>query len=474
MKAVSLLTDNEKRDEILNLIDELCDPNFFKNNLHFEERIQRLNKIYANGYRHTYSDISYKIQSVISATDSEVLEILGENLNVLGGKIDEKLLQNTDDANLKNTSVSFKKFSDHIKLEIGRYNFIRRQFIDGNCSNVSRNNRSNEDSIEELNKTAKRIDSLSQDIDKIRPIATEAQKQLDKLDEKLESNKISSITTLTIFSAVVLAFSGGITFEAGIFKGMAESSPYRIVFIIALTGFILFNTIFELLYLVGKMAGKKIDGSCKYNTNNEKFFDSARKCGEGYCKKEFTKVSFFCKILQRHLYAFMVNVILLAIMYEDFIFWLYNGQAYNFKIAIFQILPLVLIATYFPITALDKKIQEYRAAYQFKVKLITKIVEPQKELPMLYNIGQLFYKALGEKSNDASEVFLNNIENDSVVKDKEYKVVLKKLSYFSHKEVIKNSKMYTYISYWDHHRNKKKWKILKDDFRQYLIQSKAE
>lgn len=297
---------------------------------------------------------------------------------------------------------------------------------------------------------------------------------MDKLDEKLENNKISSITTLTIFSAVVLAFSGGITFEAGIFKGMAESSPYRIVFIIALTGFILFNTIFELLYLVGKMAGKKIDGSCKYNINNEKFFDSARKCGEGYCKKECTKVSFFCKILHRHLYAFIVNVILLAIMYEDFIFWWYNGQTYNFKIAIFQILPLVLIAIYFPLAALDRMIQENRMAYQFKVELITQIVSPPKEMPMFYNIGQLFLKALGEKSDDATEAFLNNIENDSVIKDREYKVVLKKLSSFSHQEVIKNGKMYTYITYWDHYHNKKKWKILKDEFRQYLVQSKTE
>ena len=37
------------------------------------------------------------------ASDTEVLEVLGENLNVLGNRIDELAAQNSDDANYKNT-----------------------------------------------------------------------------------------------------------------------------------------------------------------------------------------------------------------------------------------------------------------------------------------------------------------------------------------------------------------------------------
>ena len=129
----------------------------------------------------------------------------------------------------------------------------------------------------------KQVQKLEQDINAMRPTVAQAQKQLDNLDEKLESNKISSITTLTIFSAVILAFSGGITFESGIFKGMVESSAYRLVFTIALSGFILFNTIFALLYLVGKMAGKPISTRCKYIVTENGYYEQCQSCGDGYC-----------------------------------------------------------------------------------------------------------------------------------------------------------------------------------------------
>lgn len=123
------MTDQEKTEELGSLIDELCNAEFAKEKSTLDMWIEKLKKIYANDYRHSYSDIFYKVQSIISKnSDTEVLEILGENLNELGKRLSELLSQNIDDANLKNASVSYKKFSDHIKLEIGRYNFIKSQF----------------------------------------------------------------------------------------------------------------------------------------------------------------------------------------------------------------------------------------------------------------------------------------------------------------------------------------------------------
>ena len=225
------MTEQEKSDELIALIDELCKADFFKQESILDQWVNKLKKIYTNGYRHTYSDIFYKVQTIISEnTDSEVLEILGENLNTLGKRLFELLSQNKDDANLQNVTLGYKKFSDHIKLEIGRYNYIKSQFMYGNFinnTNTNANVKSADDWQAELIKMKQQVDKISDDFKSVRSVTTEAKKQLDGIDDKLENNKISSITTLTIFSAVVLAFSGGITFEAGIFKGMAESSPYR-------------------------------------------------------------------------------------------------------------------------------------------------------------------------------------------------------------------------------------------------------
>lgn len=60
--------------------------------------------------------------------------------------------------------------------------------------------------------------------------------EIDKIDDKLEKNSMSSITTLTIFSAVILAFTGSITFSSGVFTEIRQTSPFRLVFIAALIG----------------------------------------------------------------------------------------------------------------------------------------------------------------------------------------------------------------------------------------------
>lgn len=72
------MTDQEKTEELGSLIDELCNAEFAKEKSTLDMWIEKLKKIYANDYRHSYSDIFYKVQSIISKnSDTEVLEILG-------------------------------------------------------------------------------------------------------------------------------------------------------------------------------------------------------------------------------------------------------------------------------------------------------------------------------------------------------------------------------------------------------------
>ena len=457
------MTDQEKTEELGSLIDELCNAKFAKEKSTLDMWIEKLKKIYANDYRHSYSDIFYKVQSIISKnSDTEVLEILGENLNELGKRLSELLSQNIDDANLKNASVSYKKFSDHIKLEIGRYNFIKSQFS-AEIGLTDSNSKSTDIKRAEIDEINQKINEVSTAVNNIRPITTEAKKQLDKIDDKLENNKISSITTLTIFSAVVLAFSGGITFEAGIFKGMAETSAYRLVFTIALTGFILFNTIFALLYLVGKMAGKTISTRCKYMTIDSNYQNATRRCGDGYCQKECSTINLLCRILHKYPYVLIVNVILLWVMYADFVVF-----------CVWQMLPLIFIVLAFIVYLVIRKIQERKIVFQFKVQLVEKIISPSKETSVFYRIGRIMTDAFGSKSTNPSEEFLKSIKNEKVVTDKDYKKVLKQLNAFSCQEIVNKNRLCTSISHRKHSHNKKKWKVLKKEFRKYLAEPKAE
>lgn len=458
------MTGKEKTGELLSLIDALCDVNFAKEQNNIDGWVSKLNKVYSNEYRHTYSDIFFKIQQIMSdtlsnndASDTEVLEVLGENLNVLGNRIDELAAQNSDDANYKNTVSGYKKFSDHIRLEIGRYNFIKSRFTgtaaDGNSGKAT-------DKHSAID--TERILKLERAVDATRPIVAQAQKQLDSLDEKLESNKISSITTLTIFSAVILAFSGGITFESGIFQGMVASTSYRLVFTIALSGFILFNTIFALLYLVGKMAGKRISTKCKYMVNADDNYNQCQSCGDGYCTKECAEVSIACRIFHKYSYVLAIDAILLYVLYTDFFLWYSKSVLLSPAFYLPQIFLILIIIASYCVHRVRKNRRLKRIKMHYKVAILTDILEPKAPMASaLIRLGEIISKSFyGSPSRSAKDSFLDTVKARQLNKDD----ALNYLDEFIDEYLIADRRTSISVSKREHRINCKKWKELSGKF----------
>ena len=458
------MTDKEKTGELLSLIDALCDVNFAKEQNNIDGWVSKLNKVYSNEYRHTYSDIFFKIQQIMSdtlsnndASDTEVLEVLGENLNVLGNRIDELAAQNSDDANYKNTVSGYKKFSDHIRLEIGRYNFIKSRFT-GTAADGNSGKATDEHSAIDTERVLK----LEQAINAIRPRVAQAQKQLDSLDGKLESNKISSITTLPIFSAVILAFSGGITFESGIFQGMVESTSYRLVFTIALSGFILFNTIFALLYLVGKMAGKRISTKCKYLVTADNKYNKCQSCGDGYCTKECAEVSIACKILHKYSYVLAIDAILLYVLYTDFFLWYSKGALLAPTFYLPQIFLILIIIAFCCVHRVRKDRRLKRIKMHYKVAILTDILEPKTPTASaLIRLSEIISKSFyGSPSRSAKDSFLESVKARQLNKDD----ALNYLDEFIDEYLIADCRLSISVSKREHRINCKKWKELRRKF----------
>ena len=458
------MTDKEKTGELLSLIDALCDVNFAKEQNNIDGWVSKLNKVYSNEYRHTYSDIFFKIQQIMSdtlsnndASDTEVLEVLGENLNVLGNRIDELAAQNSDDANYKNTVSGYKKFSDHIRLEIGRYNFIKSRFT-GTAADGNSGKATDEHSAIDTERVLK----LEQAINAIRPRVAQAQKQLDSLDGKLESNKISSITTLTIFSAVILAFSGGITFESGIFQGMVASTSYRLVFTIALSGFILFNTIFALLYLVGKMAGKRISTKCKYMVNADDNYNQCQSCGDGYCTKECAEVSVACRIFHKYSYVLAIDAILLYVLYTDFFLWYSKGVLLSPAFYLPQIFLILIIIASYCVHRVRKNRRLKRIKMHYKVAILTDILEPKAPMASaLIRLGEIISKSFyGSPSRSAKDSFLDTVKARQLNKDD----ALNYLDEFIDEYLIADRRTSISVSKREHRINCKKWKELSGKF----------
>lgn len=458
------MTDKEKTDELLSLIDELCKVSFSKEQGNVDRWIGKLSKIYSSEYRHSYSDIFIKIQQILSndllnneTSDTEVLEILGENLNVLGNRIDELAAQNSDDANYKNVVSGYKKFSDHIRLEIGRYNFIKSRFMSLEMGEKSVKTTGDHSIVD-----SKQIQELNQDINAMRPTVAQAQKQLDSLDEKLESNKISSITTLTIFSAVVLAFSGGITFESGVFKGIVEATSYRLVFTIALSGFILFNTIFALLYLVGKMAGKKISMKCKHLVTSNKSCHQCQSCGDGYCTKECAEISIVCRLFHKYSYVLAINTILLYVLYTDFFLWYSKGVLLTPIFYFSQTFLLGMVGIYFCVLLIRKNRRLRRIRMHYKVAILRDILEPKAPITSaLVCLEEMLSKSFyGSPIKSVKDSFLEEVK----IRRLDKSGALDYLDEFVDEYLISNFRLSTSVSEREHRINCKKWKELSGKF----------
>lgn len=292
--------ENAKDSQLGDLLDKLANDIYYSTKDHSQD-INTLSKIYSEDYRHSYAKISLKVQNILE-NDVSKGECLSNNIQVLKDEvIKESVSSQVDsDDNLKNLLKNIIKLSDHVNLEIGRYNLLTERINRIVIEKAAKENpqKAYDDNI------VNRLNTLEKNQEKSENTVLNVAEKQDKIDEKLEKNSMSSITTLTIFSAVILAFTGSITFTAGVFSGMALVSSFRIVFITALIGLVVFNLIFMLLFIVGRMVGKAVCCKCRYYTTEK----SSIECGSGYCNKKIHMQNGICILLHKYPYVFIIDL----------------------------------------------------------------------------------------------------------------------------------------------------------------------
>lgn len=385
-----MLRNNSKEEKLFTLMECLGDPNFSNNAESVDVCLDTLRKVYSDGYRHSYSDIFFNLQKIIKSADAnkrtEKLDRIGANLDFIEEELNKRLLTVTDDS-MREVENGFRKLSDHIALEIGRY-----KFVEDFCTSSSSNEpgAATHTEIDSLKKT---ISELEDRVKTTAATTMKAQKITDSIDEKLENNKVSSITALSIFSAVVLTFSGGFAFESGVLQGMADVGIYRLVFITSLSGFILFNTVFLLLFLVAKLAGKTISIKCRYLAKSRPGGMSRHTCGDGICTKECATPSFLCRAIRKYVYVAAVDAILLTVMLVDFFLWYFQGGEVRTTLFILigSVLLLLVVAVCFDRVHRHKNLRRIRLHY--KILLVNEIVNcgvfEQRETTSNAKIGTL-------------------------------------------------------------------------------------
>lgn len=215
----------EKMDALLSLLNELLDS---KNVIeHIEDvspeeaqkYIDGFTQIYDGRFRHSYSQISLLLEKC----SPEVYNSLEFWILALSKYAEENEAQEA-------VRKGLAKLLDHIELEGMRLNRMKA---------VERYR-------DESNQIKNDLDAVAAVIEKK---AKEAEDSVTHFHEQ-------SIAILSIFSAVVLAFMGGISFASSVLGNISQVSMFRLLITILLLGFVLFNSIFILMRFVAHIIRK--------------------------------------------------------------------------------------------------------------------------------------------------------------------------------------------------------------------------
>lgn len=208
----------EKMDRLCAMLDKILDRPIERENDISPEKLEvlyaQLQKIYCGNFRHRYSQLS----EYLGKKTPDVYSTLNNGLALIArhGK--------NNHADCHEVNEGIDKLQDHILLE------------------SIRNDRM--EAVKCVREETKSIYAETlQSEEKIHDEAQRAQESIEHYHEQ-------SIAILGIFSAVVLAFMGGVSFTGGVLESFGTVSFFRLVMTIVLLGAVLINALFVLLEFI--------------------------------------------------------------------------------------------------------------------------------------------------------------------------------------------------------------------------------
>lgn len=203
---------NKEKRHIKNIIQKLSEEKFSNRKYKEIKRIiDELNE--DENYRYDYFDIYVHVSEI---ADKEPLRL--NYLTVNTEELNKRLFKA---ARYKRIDNKYSKLIQYIKLEAMR-------------------------SYNDLEKRKK----FDEENEKLKKDLEDTKKQLESSKRELEKQKFDMLAVLGVFSAIILAFTGGLNFSSSVLENMNSASIYRVLIISILLGFTLINGIAILLKFI--------------------------------------------------------------------------------------------------------------------------------------------------------------------------------------------------------------------------------
>lgn len=241
------ILEDENIDEVYNFIDE-------KTKAISEREIMN------------YSDIAKLVFNV----ESQDREYLYRNLSRL-----KSISQRNSNRKIENIII---KIQNHIELEACRLEYLEEKQKQDILAILTE---STEETVSNVSSMKDQLELYS--------------KKIDKHNDEIDNWYTNIITILGLFAAIVVTFFGGLGAISSIFENINVISKYRLLFIVLLVVFAMFNIVFMILYYIAKISNKSIHKECinsckkKAIKNEDSLLDKRIKCRSKkniFCSKE--------------------------------------------------------------------------------------------------------------------------------------------------------------------------------------------
>lgn len=202
----------------------------------------KFKSIYTSNFRHNYSGFYPLILDIAKDDNGYNLEYLSNNIEQLRLLVEKDYVNGEKE--FKGLYMPLSKLSDHLNLEVARYNYYA----------VSQ---------EEMKDIVKK----NQDMQKT---LSDAQDALSDAKERAANMQTEYTTILGIFAAIVLAFTGTITFSSSVLENIHQASIYRLLLIILTIGFVAINIVWLLMDFIVKINAKRLSEQKDTPSNNSR------------------------------------------------------------------------------------------------------------------------------------------------------------------------------------------------------------
>ncbi|MBQ3620737.1 MAG: hypothetical protein II940_03580 [Methanosarcinaceae archaeon] len=212
--------------------------------------------VYQNDPRHSYADIFDIVFPLFNDPDRKGdVDVIISNLDMIIDKLsvsDQILAGKTE------------MLRDHINLELRRYTAYSQLTLMNDTGDFLFKGK-----LDEIESRVRKFDEISDYSEefqmKIDNAAAELQKRIDdvsaeqkkrsdaasaELKKRIDKISSSSLTTLSIFAGIVIAFTGAVSFESDILGNLKDTDLSTIGFSISLTGLVFFNALVLLLHFI--------------------------------------------------------------------------------------------------------------------------------------------------------------------------------------------------------------------------------